>query len=132
MLNPTLNSWKSKGIGLNPGASLKQIQRLEVQIDFQFPESCKNVYQSVNGFNDWDWTPNMFSFFPIERIKEEYETKGYWKDFIPIFDYMINCYHIGYIKGRVGMFKDFEGGKKVCDNIYELFALIDQDSDLIY
>lgn len=130
--NRILGTWRLNGIELNPGASLKSIQRLEQEIDFEFPQSFKEVYQSVNGFGDFDWTPNMFSFFSLNRIKEEHSRKGYWKGFVPIFDYLINSYHIGYIKGRKGIFKDYSCKEIICDDICELFCLIHEDSDLVY
>lgn len=108
------------------------ITQLEQEIGFEFPDEFKELYLKVNGFKDGDWTPNMFSFFPLERIKEEYENEQNEKNFIPIFDFLIASHFLGYIKEEGIIYKDYDQSEKVCNNIIELIELINIDSDKVY
>ena len=65
--------WKSSNIKLNDGVKLTEITSLEKHIDFQFPDTFKQFYSEINGFKDSAWNEHMFSIFPIERIKEEFD-----------------------------------------------------------
>ena len=132
MTEENIKHWKSKGISVNDGASNEKIENLEKQIDFNFPEDFIFFYRSLNGFKDRDWTPNLFSLFPIDRIKEEYEHKQNENNFVPICEYLISSHHLGYIKGKKGIFKDYQQFEKICDNLIELMTLIEEDSDKIY
>jgi hypothetical protein len=132
MINAKIKYWQSKGIEVNNGAADENILMLEKQISFNFPEDFKTFYRSLNGFKDRDWTPNMFSLFPLERIKEEYEFEQNEKNFIPICDYLISSHHLGYLKGEQGIFNDYNQKEKVCENLIELLDLIDSDSKKIY
>jgi len=132
MIKGIIEKWTDKGITLNGNSSEAEISALEKSIDFRFPEDFKSLYLLVNGFKNRDWTPNMFSFFPLDRIKEEYEDQQNDENFVPICDYLISSHHIGFSKNEKGIFKDYEQMERVCDNIYELIELIDQDSALIY
>lgn len=129
MIEENIKHWKSKAIKVNEGSSNQDIEKLEERIDFIFPTDFKTFYQSLNGFKDRDCTPNMFSLFPLERIKEEYEDVQNEKNFVPICDYLISSHHLGYLKGENGIFKDYEQVEKVCENLIELLTLIDQDSE---
>ncbi|MEH0152584.1 SMI1/KNR4 family protein [Limibacter armeniacum] len=132
MINSKIKYWQTKGIAVNVGANYDDILILEKQISFSFPEDFKIFYQSLNGFKERDWTTNMFSLFPLERIKEEYEFEQNEKNLIPICDYLISSHHLGYIKGEEGIFKDYNQTERVCNNLVELLDLIDSDSEKIY
>jgi cell wall assembly regulator SMI1 len=69
MIEIKINHWKKKEIAINTGASDDDIKSLEECIDFKFPDEFVTFYKSINGFKDRDWTPNMFSLFPLDRIK---------------------------------------------------------------
>lgn len=127
-----IKHWKLKEIKLNDGCSNEDIEILEKRIAFTFPEYFKTFYRLINGFGDRDWTPNMFSLFPLERIKEEYEYKQNDKNFVPICDFLISSHHLGYLKGKNGIFKDCQPNEKICNNLIELLTLIEQDSENIY
>jgi cell wall assembly regulator SMI1 len=70
----TRSLWLSKGINLEAGAKLEDIEATEVLVGFIFPLEMKDLYKVVNGFQNWDWTPGMISMWPMERIREEYLT----------------------------------------------------------
>jgi len=132
LIEATIRYWKSKGIEVNNGATVEDIFTLEKQIRFSFPADFKVFYRTINGFKDRDWTSNMFSLFPLNRIKEEYEFEQNERNFVPICDYLISSHHLGYLKGHEGIYKDYEQTEKVCRNLVELLDLIDLDSDKIY
>lgn len=128
----TIKHWKSKGIETNSGAKKEDISLLEKKIFFRFPEDFKTFYQSLNGFKERDWTINMFSLFPLERIEEEYHHHQNKKNFIPICDYLISSHHLGYLKNKHGIFKDNNWTEKICNSFIELLDLIDCDSEKLY
>jgi hypothetical protein len=132
MLQTKIKYWKSKGIELNTGVKDKDILALEKELSFTFPEDFKAFYRLLNGFKERDWTSNMFSLFPLERIKEEYEFERNEKNFVPICDWLISSHHLGFLKGKPGIFKDYSQTEKVCNNLIELLDLIDSDSQKIY
>jgi hypothetical protein len=121
-----------KGIELNSGASLQQIEELEREINFQLPDEFKQLYKELNGFKDRDWTENMFELLPLSRIKDEYEYKGNDENFIPIFDYLIASHHIGYVKGERGFYNSYNYEEPICTNFMELIELINTDSEKLY
>ncbi len=121
-----------KGIELNSGVPSEQIEELEREINFQFPDEFKELYKDINGFKDRDWTENMLEFLPLSRIKDEYNYKGNDENFIPIFDYLIASHHIGYLKGESGFYKSYNCEEPVCSNLMELIELIKIDSEKLY
>ena len=131
-----IETWKNSEINLNEGAELTQINQLEKQIEYKFPEAFINFYTKINGFKDSDWNEHMFSMFSLERIKEEYETSEN-KDFIPFCDYLINCHQIGFSKKRDGVYINYENilgdfNDKVADNFELSLIEILKNSDKIY
>ncbi|WP_157491697.1 SMI1/KNR4 family protein [Flammeovirga sp. SJP92] len=52
-------------MSLNPGVTIEEINTVEKEVNFDFPEDFKTFYNHINGFRNLDWTPNMFSLFPI-------------------------------------------------------------------
>lgn len=128
--------WKSSNIKLNDGVKLTEITLLEKHIDFQFPDTFKQFYSEINGFKNSAWNEHMFSIFPIEGIKEEFDFLKN-KDFIPFCDYLINSHQIGFSKKAKGIYINYENilqnfNDKVADN-FELSMLeILNNSDKIY
>jgi len=64
--------WTIDKIKLSPPATIDKINATEESLIFQFPSDFKELYLKLDGFVDWDWTKNMFSIWPLERIVEEY------------------------------------------------------------
>ena len=126
-----IETWAKFGVDLNSNASQKEISDLETQINFQFPESFKNLYLRVNGFKGIDLSFNLFSFCSLSRIKKEYNEQNNM-NFIPICDFLIASHFLGYVKGQNGIYQEGNQLLKVCNNIEELVKLIEQDSELIY
>ena len=131
--NDIIASWYAQDIKLNEGVSIQQIDYLEKEVSFQFAEDFKRFYLKVNGFNDFD-SLNMFSLFPVDRIKDEYfEQKN--QEFIPIGDFMISSHFFGYLKKEPGVFKSYGDGYpviKICDTFFEFIELIEEDSEILY
>lgn len=132
MIEEQIDNWKKQGVAINTGASENDIKFLEKSTAFRFPDDFTVFYKSVNGFKDMDWTSNMFSIFPLDRIKEEYEHEENQKNFVPVCDFLISSHHLGYLKGKEGIYKDYDQKNPVCSNFTELLNLIEADSEKIY
>ena len=86
-----------------------------------------------NGFLDWEMDENYYSIWTFDRIEEYYaEFKQSDSEFIPICDYLINCWHYGYIKNREGIFSDCNGIVCVAKDFNEFINLIIKDADILY
>lgn len=126
------DNWARENIKLSPPATPEAIQAVEKTIDFQFPDDFKELYLKLDGFADWDWTKNMFSLWPLARILEEYHNEND-KSFIVFADYLINSHHIGFVKGKNGIFKNTnEMPVKMADSFSEAIFLINTDADILY
>lgn len=124
--------WTSENIKLNSPTTSESIKAAEKIIDFQFPDDFKEFYLKLDGFADWDWTKNMFSIWPLARILEEYHNEND-KSFIVLADYLINAHHIGFVKGKNGIFKNTdEMHVKIADTFSEAIFLIHTDADILY
>lgn len=124
--------WASENIKLSPPATRKAIKAVEEIIDFHFSDDFKEFYLNLDGFADWDWTKNMFSIWPLARILEEYHNEND-KSFIVFADYMINAHHIGFVKGKNGIFKNTdEMPVKIANTFSEAIFLILTDADILY
>ncbi len=104
---PIIEKWKSLGIELNPGATIEKIAKAEKEVGIVFPRDFKELYVQVNGFVNWDWTPTMFSLWPLERIVEEY-LKAENLQFVGFCDWLINCLNIGFLKGEPEFLKTMD------------------------
>ncbi|WP_288438684.1 SMI1/KNR4 family protein [uncultured Chryseobacterium sp.] len=124
--------WKSENIKLNSPATSEFIEVTEEAIDFQFSDDFKKLYLKVDGFADGNWTINMFSVWPLAIILEQYPNEND-KSFIPFADYLINSHHIGFVKGKSGVFKNAdETLVKIADTFSETIFLIISDADILY
>ncbi len=134
-LSEIITHWKLSGIKLNDGARIEKINALEGELNFSFPASFKDFYKEVNGFKDWDWNENMFTIYPIERIRKEH-SESINKSFIPFCDYLINSHQIGFDKtnGKVYLDYPLEGGarQKVADTFTQSLIEIVKNSEKIY
>ncbi|MFI2741476.1 SMI1/KNR4 family protein [Zhouia sp. PK063] len=131
-----IETWRNSKIKLNEGAELTEIIQLEEQLEYKFPETFKQFYTRINGFKDSDWNEHMFSIFPLDRIKNEYETSEN-KDFIPFCDYLINSHQIGFSKKNDGIYINYENilgdfNDKVADSFELSLIEILNNSDKIY
>lgn len=100
-----INHWKTNNIQLETRTSLEIISKAECVLEFKFPESFKSLYIKVNGFKDFDWTVNMISIWPIERILEEHSR---YENFIGFADYLINSHVYGFQRNQKGIFKNYD------------------------
>ncbi|GEJ45245.1 SMI1/KNR4 family protein [Chryseobacterium sp. ON_d1] len=124
--------WTSENIKLSPPATPESIKEAEEILGFQFPDDCKQFYLRLDGFADWDWTQNMYSIWPLERILKEYHNENN-KSFIVFADYLINSHHMGFVKGKKGVFKNFnENYELIAETFTEAILLIISDSDILY
>ncbi|WP_374464873.1 SMI1/KNR4 family protein [Chryseobacterium sp.] len=124
--------WANESIKLNPPATPEAIKAVEEIIDFQFPDDFREFYLNLDGFADSDWTKNMFSIWSLSRILEEYHHEKN-KSFIVFADYLINSHHIGFVKGKKGVFKNYgEVPELIADTFSEAILLINSDADILY
>ncbi len=109
------------------------IIELENKISFLLPDDFNAFYREMNGFSNWDWTPNMFSLWPIERILEEYNSCTN-NEYVGFCDYLIHSHTLAFIKNRQGVFKNYgvEEPVFIARSFREAIHLICIDSDLIY
>ncbi|MBL1219467.1 hypothetical protein JET18_01380 [Chryseobacterium sp. L7] len=74
----------------------------------------------------------MFSMWPLARILEEYHNEND-KSFIVFADYLINSHHIGFVKGKKGVFKNSGAATElIADTFSEAIFLINLDADILY
>ena len=109
-IDNAIKEWRSKSIEVQEGASLELILQTEEIIGFVFPESVKEFYRKINGFDDWTYNENLFSIWSLERIIKEYNVT-HDKNFIGFSDFLINSYWIGIIEGETGIFKSYNEEK---------------------
>jgi hypothetical protein len=140
----TIEQWKVEQIQLNPPATLDEIKQAEETVNYTFPPDFKELYLKVNGFKDWDWRPNMFSLWPLQRIIDEYleelsRNSGkppfqneHARNFVGFCDYLINSHQIGFFKNRPGVYKSYDEFNAIAQSFNEALQLINSDSDLIY
>jgi hypothetical protein len=129
-----MDYWSSLGISLQAGAHLEEIARTESAVGFAFPADMRELYQRVNGFRNFDWTPGMISIWPLDRIRVEY-LEGEDRNFVGFCDFLINSHCIGFVKDQAGIFKSYGGNHPlvfVADSFSIAIELINRDSELIY
>ena len=92
-------TWTNSGIKLQQGLSLNTIMDFEEQLNFQFPQDFKELYQKVNGFEDFEWNKQMFSLWSLNRILKEYQEDDD-NNYVGLCDYLISSHSIGSLKLR--------------------------------
>src|ERR1700743_3702634 len=88
--------WLSRGIKLEPGSQVKDIEATEAAVGFIFPLDMKELYRVFNGFENCDWTPGMISIWPLKRIEKEYVAAAD-KSFVGFCDFLICSHLIGFV-----------------------------------
>ncbi len=130
----TIHIWESNGISINQGADLLMIKELEEFLEFIFPKDFINFYSIANGFVDFDWNEFMFTIWSIERIKKEY-LENDDKNFVGFSDYLIGSHTLGFVKGKRGIYKNYESYDKevlICETFEEAINMILLNEDGIY
>lgn len=127
-----INKWINENIKLNLPATPESIKAAEEIINFRFSDDFKEFYLKLDGFTDWDWTKNMFSIWPLARTLEGYHNESD-KNFIVFADYLINSHHIGFVKGKKGVFKNTGNTPElIAETFSEAIFLISSDADILY
>jgi hypothetical protein len=129
-----IGKWIFEDINLNPPATVTDIENAESALNFKFPLDFKGFYLRVNGFSDWYMLDSGISLWPLDRIIGEYNQSDN-PQFIGVCDMMINCYYIGFIRSKPGMYKlydKFENASPIDTTFAELVKMVDRDDDLIY
>lgn len=106
------------------------IKTFEARIDFQFPPDFRELYQKVNGFEDFDWNIHMFSLWSLDRIAKEYQ-KDDDDNYVGFFDYLINSHSIGFFKSEKGVYKSYSHVESIATTFKEAIELINTNSDLL-
>ncbi|RYD51174.1 MAG: SMI1/KNR4 family protein [Sphingobacteriales bacterium] len=129
-----IKQWSAEAIQLNAPATPERIVATEQTVGFEFPEAFKEFYLQLDGFVDWDWTSNMFSIWPLERILEEYQQSPE-KHLVGFADWLIRGTIISFIKGRDGIYKSYDFKSEpelITTSFSELIHLINSDSERLY
>ena len=124
-------AWTQSGTKLQPGLLPNEISAFETLLNFKFPQDFSDLYQKVNGFKDLDWNEHMFSFWPLDKIVDEYKAD---KDntYVGFCDFLINSYSIGFSKDSKKISKHFDRQNAVCDTFKDAVFLINTSSGNIY
>jgi len=123
--------WLQRGIKLEPGVPLTEIEATELNVGIQFPSDMKELYQVVNGFKDSDMDlSSMISIWSIERIREEHLASPD-KNFVGFCDYLINSHSIGFFKDRSGIYKSYDEFNPIAYSFTEVIEFINNDDDII-
>lgn len=130
-IEETIEQWEIDGVELNEGASTEAIKHAEEILNFSFPSQFRQLYTKINGFKNMDWIENVFSFWPIERILEEYKESEN-KDFIGFADYSLDVHQIGFVRAEEGVFKYSNNPVKFANTFEEAIKLINSDDESIY
>jgi len=130
-----IGQWQAEHLHINAGTSLTSIINAENYLGFIFPDDFKQLYIVANAFEDYEWRPNMFSLWSIERIVAEYDETAN-DDFISFCDFLICSSFLGFLKTSTGIFKRYSIADTPTDfvtsSFQEAVRLINEDSELIY
>jgi len=144
VISEIIQQWKVEKIQLNPPATLDAIKHTEDTVNYTFPSDFKELYLIADGFKDWDWRPNMFSLWPLQRIIDEYlealsRNNGkssyqdeHAKNFVGFCDYLINSHQIGFFKNKIGVYKSYDEFNPIAKSFNDALQLINKDTELIY
>ncbi len=133
-IQEAISRWNATKVKLNPPASLLDIEKAELALNFKFSEDFKQLYLVVNGFEDCDWQQHMFSFWSLDRILNEYKESDD-KDFIGFCDFLICSHFIGFDRNNGELLKNYEGhGKEKLEvqTLKDAVIGINADSKFIY
>jgi hypothetical protein len=137
-IQEAISSWKKAKVKLNPPASLPEIKKTELMLNFIFPEDFKQLYLVVNGFEDCDWQQHMFSFWSLEKIIKEYNDSDS-PNYVGFSDFLLCSNFIGFNTHRTGIFKkysmqfsDLVDGELIAKSFEEVVKMINSSNDLIY
>jgi cell wall assembly regulator SMI1 len=61
--------WLQKGIKVRPGLSLQQIESFESRYMFDLPPDLRLYFATVDGMQEGETDPDMFSFLPLKGVK---------------------------------------------------------------
>jgi hypothetical protein len=126
-----ISTWTKNGIKFQAGLSLEVIMTFEVQLHFRFPPDFRELYQKVNGFEDFYLNKHMFSLWSLERILKEYREDND-DNYLGFCDYLINSHSIGFIKREQGIYKSYSQIEPIARTFREAIELININSDLLY
>ena len=126
-----IEDWQANRTKLHPGLTLSEILSAEQILQFKFPPDFIELYQKVNGFRDLDWNEHMFSFWPLEKIIDEYKADDD-KDFIGFCDFLINSHSIGFSKDDFAIYKSYDRQQPIAATFKEAIVMINKSSGAIY
>lgn len=100
-VNSVVKLWRSKGIRLESGATQTQLGQTQHNLSFHFDSAFYRLYQTVNGFEPFEWNSDMICIWSLPRIVEEFNTRRH-PTFIGFADYLIGSHIYGFIEGKRG------------------------------
>jgi len=130
-IDQAIYAWTQSGTRLQPGLSTIEISEFEAFLNFKFPQDFIDLYQRVNGFKDLDWNEHMFSFWPLDKIIDEYKADND-NTYVGFCDFLLNSYSIGFSKDSKRIFKQFDRFNPICNTFEDAVLLINTSSGNIY
>ena len=136
MITKIIDQVKNLDIPLKAGCTSNDLNKLEKETKYKFPNDFITFYSSINGFKD-DCSFERQFIWDCNRITSEY--LEYNDEFIRISGFMLNCPWIGISKNdnkiHIGAgFKNEFSGKTdiIANNFSEFLKLIIINSDKLY
>lgn len=69
LLDRLRGHWMQKGIKTRPGVSPQQIESFESRYLVRLPLDLRGYYATVDGMEEGETDPDMFSFLPLKAVK---------------------------------------------------------------
>lgn len=61
--------WMHRGIKIRSGVALQQIESFESRYQIRLPPDLRGYFATVDGMEDGETDPDMFSFLPLKAVK---------------------------------------------------------------
>ena len=134
-LGELVMNWNRENIKLNSGISHDAIKQFQVEFDFSFEEDLFVEYLlKINGFVDFEWDKNLFSFWSIDRMREENIDRYHSSDAIWFCDHSINLCSFGFGKTDNKIYTEYQtigAFQPVANSFKEFISLYLKDSYLL-
>ncbi|WP_207532445.1 hypothetical protein [Desertivirga arenae] len=108
-LEELISHWDRKNIRLNSGIAYHTIRQFENEFEFSFEDDFFIDYLlRINGFEDFEWDENLFSFWSLDRMREENSDGYHSSDAIWFCDHSINLCSFGFSKTDNKIYTEYQ------------------------
>jgi hypothetical protein len=130
-IDEAISLWRINNVKLQDGVLLIKITEFEKRLGFKFPLDFLELYQKVNGFEDFEWDKNMFSLWSLDRILKEYQEDAD-NNCVGFCDYLISSHTIGFSKFDNQIYKYYSKPELIASTFKEAIGLLNSNSELLY